>query len=128
MNSFLLNLHGIAAKIEVSLGGIEQILCLDSHAESVVEESFVDFGVNIPRSICQTRVVVPTAGHKLRIDVEPDVKGKLYCVLPLEHEYRGIHLHRLTIYRQCEPLLHHADIHFGLPNAYLEFPPTKAWK
>ena len=83
-------------------------------------ESFVNLGIDVPGCVRQFHVVFPHVSHQLGVDIEPDIERKMDCVLPLQHEARGIHFHRLAVDGKSEPLLHHAGIYAGLPDPDLK--------
>ena len=122
------NLHGIAIHHCIILRSIEQVFCFEGDAESIVEESFVNLGIDIPWSVRDFHIIVPRMCHQLSIYVEPDVERKANGVLPLEQKAWSIHFHRLAVDRQSEPLLHHADIHSRLPYTDLKLTAYKRLK
>lgn len=114
--------HGIVA------GCVEQVFCLKGDTESVVEESLVNLGIDVPGSIRQFHIIFPRMCHQLCVDIKPDVEREVNGILPLEQKPGSIHFHRLAVDRQREPLLHHADIHARRPYSDFELTADKCLK
>lgn len=45
------NLHSVVIQPEIVGGGVEDVFCFEGDADGIVEEAFVDFGIDIPRCV-----------------------------------------------------------------------------
>lgn len=77
-------LHGIVVHHGIVAGCVEQVFCLKGDAEGIVEESFVNLGIDIPWSVRDFHIIIPHMCHQLCIDIKPDVEREMNGVLPLE--------------------------------------------
>ncbi len=114
------NLYGIVGQESIPLGRVEEVFGLKGHAEGIVEESFIELGVDMPGGVDQLHVAVPCVGQQLRINIEPHIEGEPDGILPLQEEAGGVHLHRTTIYGERKPLLGDPRIDSRLPYPQLK--------